>query len=239
MQCRAITHALRHSFRFVFADAPFFCEAGPGINTVYADYGPFRRWVRWLPEHKGPDRESAVDEIWWQLRDAMDSDDRTGGRGEWVGVFGFSQGAKIAASLLFERQWRDEHGIEEEAEDTRRSRPNWRFAVLCAGRAPLVSLMREMDGHRALVAADEISEGFKSVERGDGSHILKVPTIHVHGLLDKDLALHRRLMEQYCEPETTTLVEWEGEHRLPFKTADVAKVTTAMLEVARKTGVAV
>ena len=44
-QCRALIKHLP-AFRLVFADGPWFCEAGPGIVPVYEDCGPFRRWLR-------------------------------------------------------------------------------------------------------------------------------------------------------------------------------------------------
>ena len=49
------------TFRLVFADAPFYCAPGPGIVPVYEDWGPFRRWLRWLPEHPEIDDESAAE----------------------------------------------------------------------------------------------------------------------------------------------------------------------------------
>jgi predicted esterase len=234
MQARSIISAFKEDFRLVFADGPFLCDAGPGIIPVYADYGPFRRWLRWLPEHPAIDADAAIDEIWWQLKDAMDTDNRAGATGEWVGLLGFSQGAKLAASILFEQQTREERGIKDEA-----NRPTWRFGVLLAGRAPLVSLLPETDDNEALVTAADISEGFKFLNTSDDSHILKLPTIHVHGTQDPGLHLHQRLLDQYCDPQSAKLVEWEGGHRVPIKSADVQKVTSATIEVARRAGVLV
>jgi pimeloyl-ACP methyl ester carboxylesterase len=234
MQARSVISAFKNDFRLVFADGPFFCDAGPGIVPVYADCGPFRRWLRWLPEHPPVDSEAAIDEIWWQLREAMDADDRAGATGEWVGLFGFSQGAKLSASLLFEQQVREERGIKSDDK-----RPIWKFAVLLAGRAPLVSLLPETDNNAALVTAGGMSEGVEVLQTTDDSHILKLPTIHVHGSQDAGLHLHQRLLNQYCDPNSVTLVEWDGGHRVPIKSSDVQKVTSATLEVARRAGVLV
>jgi hypothetical protein len=238
LQARSIITALKDTFRLVFADGPFLCDAGPGILPVFADFAPFRRWLRWLPHHPPIDTETAVDEIWWQLNDAMSADDRAGGTGEWVGLMGFSQGGKLSACLLYEQQIRDRLRSEKKplsAEDEKK--PNWKFAVLLASRAPLVSLRPESDGNKALVTPDKISEGFESVEADDDSHLLKLPTIHVHGLQDPGLHLHRRLLTQYCDPETTTLIEWDGTHRVPIKKSDVDPIINALFDVARKTGV--
>lgn len=230
MQARGIQNRLRPHFRLVYADGPFLCDPGPGIVPVYADYAPFRRWLRWLPEHQEIDADSALDEIWYQLRLAMDTDDREGATGEWVGLMGFSQGAKMSACLLYDQQ------IQEEIKGRGKAGTSWRFAILLAGRAPLVSFSDASKGNKALVSAADISEGFESVEEGDGSHKLRMPTLHVHGTLDPGLHLHQRLLRQYCEPGSATVLEWEGGHRVPFKGSDVQKVVDGILEIAERTG---
>lgn len=64
----------------------------------------------------------------------MREDDKQGATGEWVGFLGFSQGAKMCASLLFRQQKR----IEKLGEH--RAASDLRLAVLMAGRGPIVSL---------------------------------------------------------------------------------------------------
>ncbi|KAF2435831.1 hypothetical protein EJ08DRAFT_291299 [Tothia fuscella] len=231
LQSRALITKLKPYFRLVYADGPFLCDPGPGILPVYADFAPFRRWLRWLPEHAEIDAESAVDEINYQIKQAMDGDTGDGADGEWVGLMGFSQGAKVSASLLFEQQ------CQEDVLGKGNASTHWRFAILLAGRAPLVSLSEYSKGNKALVDAGEISEGFAHVEEGDGKHKLRLPTLHVHGLEDPGLHLHRRLLEQYCEGGGATLVEWEGTHRVPIKGTDVQPIVDAIMDIARKTDV--
>ncbi|KAF2400524.1 hypothetical protein EJ06DRAFT_530493 [Trichodelitschia bisporula] len=226
LQARALIARLNPYFRLVFADGPFLCDAGPGIEPVYSDFAPFRRWLRWLPEHTEIDDESAADEVWYQLRRTMDDDNVKGATGEWVGMMGFSQGAKLAASLLYDQQAR------EEKLGKGKAGTNWRFAVLLAGRAPLVSFSEASKGRKGMVGAGEVSEGFTDVE---GADLLRYPTIHVHGLADKGLHLHRRLLDQYCDKKTATVVEWDGDHRVPIKSKDVVPVVDAILDVARQT----
>jgi Serine hydrolase (FSH1) len=232
LQSRALIAGLRPHFRLVFADGPFLCDPGPGIVPVYADFAPFRRWLRWLPEHQEIDADTAIDEIWYQLNLCMDEDNKLGATGDWVGLLGFSQGAKVSASLLFDQQKKEE--TLPGSSGTR-----WRFAVLLAGRAPLVALSEASAVSKALVSAADISEGFEKIDvpEGDTRHVLTLPTVHVHGLQDPGLHLHRRLLHQYCEPKSSTLVEWDGNHRVPIKSVDVKKVIDAILDVASRTGV--
>lgn len=231
LQSRALIARLKSTFRLVFADGPFLCDPGPGLLPVYADFAPFRRWLRWLPEHKEIDAESAVEEVWYQIRLAMETDDAEGADGEWVGLMGFSQGAKVSASFLYDQQVK-------EAAKKGSSGTSWKFAVLLAGRAPLVSLSEVTAGNKALVDAAEISEGFETVnpEMWDGWKKLEIPTLHVHGTEDPGLHLHRRLLNQYCEPSTTTVVEWPGNHRVPIKKTDLDPIIEAIIDIAKKTG---
>ncbi|PIA97178.1 Esterase LovG [Cercospora beticola] len=225
MQCRSLIKHLP-AFRFVFADGPWFCEAGPGIVPVYEDCGPFRRWLRWLPHQPETDDGSATEEIFYEIERCKREDDDKGATGEWVGILGFSQGAKVAASLLYDQQIREEKGLEV---DTR-----YKFGVLTAGRNPLVSF-GEYSRSEALVSAGQLSEGF--VFEGTSPHILKLPTLHVHGLRDNGLHLHRRLLKQYCDPETSEVVEWDGDHRVPIKSTDVKPIKDWVYDIARKEGI--
>ncbi|KAG9775189.1 hypothetical protein KCU88_g5197, partial [Aureobasidium melanogenum] len=152
----------------------------------------------------------------------MESD---GGTGEWVGVLGFSQGAKLAASLLYEQQLQGKPGP-------------WKFAVILAGRAPLVSLNEEAESFPWMQSAGGLPDAAdldSVLERPDMK--LRIPTLHVHGLKDEGLHLHRRLVQDYCAPGTTELVEWDGGHRIPIKKADVDKIVDAWVALADEYGI--
>ncbi len=167
------------------------------------------------------------------VRDAIQLDDEAGGRGQWVGVLGFSQGAKIGASMLFDQQLRAELGM-----GRRQGWPHFKFGVLLAGRGPLVSLTPEMGTLPGMAEASSCSVlspseelDFQPMERA-----LTVPTVHVHGLRDPGLELHQKLLRRCCAVESARLIQWEGEHRVPIKTNDVRVVVDAILAVARETG---
>lgn len=230
-QSRGLIKQLKSHFRLVFADGPFFCKPGPGIVPVYENHGPFRRWMRWLPEQPECDARTAAKRIDRQIKQAMDEDDEQGATGEWVGLLGFSQGAKLAASMLFMQQKRAELLGENMAGS------NFRFAVIMAGRAPLVTFDTQLVMSPGLADLAEIS--VESPEEGLGGkrdHLLRLPTVHVHGRQDQGLHLHRRLLDQYCEPGSARLVEWDGNHRIPFKPKDVALIVDQILDVSRETG---
>ena len=233
VQCRILIRQLKSSFRLCFAEAPFSSQAGPDVTSVYREYGPFRRWLRWLPDHPEIEARSAVQKIEESLDAAKREDDQKGATGEWVALLGFSQGAKMCASLLLRQQVRSEKLGEH------RSGTHYRFAVLLAGRGPLVALEPELVMTPALADASQIGsptwlhEGLS----GRQEHFLHLPTIHVHGLRDQGLDLHRQMLERYCEKENTRLLEWDGDHRVPIKSKDVAAVVAQILDIGKETGV--
>ncbi|EME39929.1 hypothetical protein DOTSEDRAFT_47430 [Dothistroma septosporum NZE10] len=221
-QARALIKNLP-AFRLVFADGPFFCDPGPGIVPVYQDCGPFRRWLRWLPEHPPIDDDAAIEEVMYSIETCKKEDT---GTGPWVGLIGFSQGAKLSASLLYDQQIRKE---KEGKVDT-----DYKFAVLLAGRSPLVSFC-EHSRSPACVSPGDVSEGFH--HEGKSPHILRLPTLHVHGLNDAGLHLHRKMLMQYHDPKTATVIEWDGTHRVPIKKANVQPICDWIYKTAKENGV--
>ena len=224
MQCRVLEKRLGRSFRLVYAQAPFISLGpGPDVTAVYKDFGPFRVWLR---DHRMPgvwtsrDVTSKIDA---SLALAMAADDAKGATGEWVGLLGFSQGAKIAASILYRQQ--------------RGGMPTFRFAILIAGRGPLVWLMPDLPQPHGLVdAATPFTYDPPAwLTLGSYEHMLRLPTVHVHGLKDPGLDKHRELLREYCDPRSATLVEWDGDHRMPIKLRDVETVVQQIYKAALET----
>lgn len=223
-QCRAILGQLKSSFRFCFVDAPFLSEPGPDVVPTYQNYGPFRRWLRFRPDHPELDNNTAAQSIIHSIKTAMKHDDMLGGTGGWIGLLGFSQGAKIAASLILQQSSLDHD-----------QQWDFRFAILLAGSAPLVSLSPQFSTSPYLADASQISTlttpSIPDTE-AKGEHRVRTATVHVHGLQDAGRHRHQLLLEQYCHGESARLVEWEGGHRVPIKKRDVTAVVQMILEVA-------
>lgn len=231
-QCRTIRRLLARYFRLVFVDGPFFSSPGPDVCSIYADWGPFRSWFPMgTPElaitqaKHGPLvvplSSKVIDQINRSITEAMISDGREGATGEWVGVLGFSQGAKLAASLLLRRQAQAQ-GQSMPCQGSLNAFPPFRFAVLLAGRLPLVSLDQTFGLDAECEAAGE-------------TPLLALPTVHVHGVRDPGFYLHRELLVRGCRKGSAVLVEWDGDHRMPIRSWDAAKVVESILAVARKT----
>ncbi|APA09954.1 hypothetical protein SS1G_05789 [Sclerotinia sclerotiorum 1980 UF-70] len=234
LQCRGLFRALNGTFRLVFPDAPYLSPADPGVLPTYAHLQPFRRWLRWRPEQPNPGPDVICDDLDMILREAMDGDDALGATGEWVAIMGFSQGAKLAASLLLRQQLRAEKLGKANAGS------DFKFAILLAGRAPLVALDPLLTDSLALADADELTTGAFAQVTGSflqgSDHVLTLPTLHVHGLKDPGIVNHRRLLKDFCKAGTTRLVEWDGDHRVVLRAADVAVVSNEILMMSKQTG---
>lgn len=224
VQCRRIAKDLEGDYRLVYVEAPFPSEAGPDVMQVFAKAGPFKRWLRFGPAHPAITPQKAVAQLDQAIEVAMADDDDRGGCGAWTGLLGFSQGAKICASLLYRQQNWATDAVAADRE------PRFRFGVLIAGRGPMVSLEPERSANESLPSAADFSS---QKENGpSGVHVLRMPTIHMHGLKDPGLEEHRRLYDEYCDPEMRSLIEWDAGHRLPVRPDDVAPLVKEIRRVA-------
>ncbi|KAL5337381.1 serine hydrolase-domain-containing protein [Aspergillus crustosus] len=239
-QCRALRAKLSPHYRLVFAEAPFVTTPGPDVVSVYEKWGPFRSWLPpGFPSHGTPhdgpvpfsESERAcqlvINSIEQSIEAAMNEDNRVGGTGAWIGLLGFSQGAKMAASMLLRQQNHPESGSSYGYGRRKNSKitADYKFAVLLAGRAPMVSL--------TLDDVDDFGMGYFGLE----PVTLHLPTIHVHGMKDPGLDLHRELLDYGCDRGSARLIEWDGEHRVPIRSQEVMAVVDAMVDVGRDTGV--
>lgn len=68
-------------------------------------------------------------------------------------------------------------------------------------------------------------------------HLLRLPTIHVHGMRNPGLEQHRKLLYEFWDERHARLVEWDGDHRVPIKTKDVTVIVREILSMAKDIGV--
>lgn len=250
-QCRVILTHLKGKFRLVFAEAPLQCHAGPDVLSVYKEWGPFKSWIPSALGCPEIDNHTATELFKEAIDRAIDEDNDLGASGPLVGLLGFSQGAKMCASLLYLQQLQQMRNV------NLNRRLDFRFGILLAGRAPLVALdmnlasiyaidendYQENDSVAMLVDPNgrpvfATKTSLRSSSSINSSDIcLRIPTTHVHGLRDPNLSLHRKLLEGYCQKECTRLMEWDGDHRVPIKTKDVTELVQHIIAMASETGV--
>jgi len=228
-QCRSISAQLKGRFRLCFAQAPLPSQAGPDVLSVYRGWGPFRAWIPSPLTLVKVDSPTAIALIEKSLEDAMDADDLLGATGPWVGVLGFSQGAKVCASLLLAKQV---------LKEKYKNRFDFKFGIILAGRGPLVALDPRIPIGGETVVGVNGEDGFIWPGYYEQEPVrLHLRTVHIHGLQDQGLHLHRQLLQDCCEQGSTRLLEWNGNHRVPLRSADVAALVQQILAVAKDAGV--
>ena len=224
LQCRGLLRPLTPHFRLVFADGPYSSDLHEMLTPFYGHLGSARRWSIWKEEHELVDTDECIAQMETCMVRAMEGDKE--GTGEWVGLMGFSQGAKLSMSILLENQLRRDEG---------EGIPgfagvHWRFGIVLAGRALPYSLSDRTKSNPHFDPPGQMPRDGVAATRFTGR--LETPTLHVHGLRDQGIEMQRQLFNNFCGEGSAKLIEWDEGHRVPFKPADVKVVGEGILEVA-------
>ncbi|CAG8981659.1 hypothetical protein HYALB_00013617 [Hymenoscyphus albidus] len=211
IQCAQVSGILSEEFEFVFFDAPFQRGAGPGILPAFAEpmYQPYRTWFTL----------STVNGIGVEVSDGGGFEDGENGEdgvervwelmrkagGGFVGVMGFSQGTRIAGGLLLDQQKRQEEGF-------KKAGMGLKFGVMCmGGGAPMVSAISR-DGSEKL-------------------DLIKIPTLHLHGLKDGNLTNGRTMLAAHYAKDNAKLLEIDYHHAMPWIKKDVNAFVSQIREL--------
>ncbi|KAI9925091.1 hypothetical protein ASPWEDRAFT_689518 [Aspergillus wentii DTO 134E9] len=220
IQTQRLAAALSPYFRLVFVQAPFPATMAPDLQPFYGSMGldSCRQWYQ-----PGTSNETIITQLESTLQTAMATD---AGTGKYTAVLGFSQGAKMAMSILLENQFR------RDADPTLAgfAGVHFEFGIILAGRALPYALSKRTLYNGYFDAPGEVPT--MGVDSGHFDDRLRTPTLHVHGLRDPGIELHRQLMHDFADEGSAVLVEWNEGHRLPIKTPDVKAFTEGILKVA-------
>lgn len=162
--------------------------------------GPYRRWIDADGDDRGKVRPL--------LRKTMAEDG-----GNFVGVLGFSQGARLALGLLHEKQEKHPEAFNE-----------FGFGVFICGTYPPLGLSSALFP----ITPTAIFESQYWEEKHE--NILSIPSIHVLG--DQDPFWHKsRLLVQCSEPSSATVLEFSMGHHLPVKPADTQQLADSIIRL--------
>ncbi|KAK2737578.1 hypothetical protein FQN55_001008 [Onygenales sp. PD_40] len=270
IQTIRLRRELSDRFSFVFVDAPFETEPGPGVLPVFADVGPYYTWVDPRPSSppprsserrddeadkngKGGDGNSpeqpaqrvsrlskqrgrsqlmppqTVEVIEEAVRRQVEKD----GRG-FVGVLGFSMGARLAAGLVLEQQQQaaKNQGVSVQNGDGGNDVPNgeqqettFKFSVSICGTFPPITRLHDLVDHED-PARDKIT--LSQIE---------IPALHILGLKDPWFAQGELMATTHFSPATRTVRRLDMGHHLPLQKEDNMVLVNGILDMARKTGV--
>ncbi|MCJ1249020.1 hypothetical protein MMC30_006242 [Trapelia coarctata] len=192
---------LQHKFKLVFLDAPFEVPPGPGVLPVFEGLEPYLAWTK--RGEKSAQRAAETTEI---LERAIAEQVSTTGR-HFVGVMGFSEGARVGSGLLLQQEQR-------ELEGTQKRGDGFLFGVFLMGTSPPL-----LPNSSSLDAVQCIS----------------IPTLHIVGAEDPWQELSRDLWHDYSEEAVAKLIEFPIGHYLPVLREDTCRVAAAILRLYEET----
>ncbi|KAF7182346.1 hypothetical protein CNMCM7691_001826 [Aspergillus felis] len=219
-------------FEFVFPDGPIETKSpGPGLSAMLADAGPFHSWFTWpgdqgnssaseSPALQKPPTTADVATVRDAIEELYDLADEYG---PFDGVFGFSQGATLAAGWLMrhERRWQATGPVL----DVMTPSPELaRFVVLFNAYGIGIAEVEEamMEGSEGGSSDEEDKEETRS-----GAIRLTTPSLHVCGRRDSFLAGSMALLDT-CDPGTASCVMHDGGHVVPRDPRTVNEIARAI-----------
>ncbi|MCJ1453283.1 hypothetical protein MMC28_003629 [Mycoblastus sanguinarius] len=199
VQTRRLQWALRDHFHFVFVNGPFEAPAGPGILPAFEGCAPYYRWAVFP---FGPDENTLREQQRCRqvLRNAVIEDG-----GDFVGILGFSQGAREAAGLLADQE-----------QGTSVNMPHFQFGVFLCGSHPPLSISSFRSG---AAVQEKPMDNHGRVRDPSEDEIIHTPSVHVRGTLDQHLEKGRRLAK-FFNPATRIDLEFTMGHHLPGAAGD-------------------
>ncbi|RHZ64951.1 uncharacterized protein CDV56_108953 [Aspergillus thermomutatus] len=222
-------------FEFFFPDGPIETKSpGPGLSAMFADAGPFHSWFTWpgdqgnssaseSPALQKPPTAADVATVRDAIEELYDLADQ---HGPFDGVFGFSQGATLAAGWLMRHERRRQ--ATGPVLDVMTPSPELaRFVVLFnaygIGIAEVEEAMMEGSGEGS---SDEEDKEDKEETRS-GAIRLATPSLHVCGRRDSFLPGSMALLDA-CDPGTASFVMHDGGHVVPRDPRTVDEIARAI-----------
>ncbi|KAG9201706.1 hypothetical protein G6514_005515 [Epicoccum nigrum] len=230
-QCKRLQQLLAHEYEFVFFDAPFEREAGPGVLPHFKELAPFRTWMK--PEFLQDDESEVLEKVIQLMADDTRRRQKMAGEhvregqerqvGKWVGAMGFSQGTRVVGGLL---RWMQSA--------THSSHPDIdiQFGILCMGSAKPMSC--NASSTRSSSNCSSASSSVHELQDPDTGALefdtIRIPTLHLHGLRDAILPRSREQLTLYYDAECSRLLEINYHHAMPWYTHDLTTFVTLFRE---------
>ncbi|KAK4215721.1 serine hydrolase FSH [Rhypophila decipiens] len=187
LQARKLAQLLTSRFEIVFPEGFNESWAGPGVLPMFEGCEPFRQWLYDTPskpEPEEPDWSTGVPRL---IKEVLEP------RGPFVGVVGFSQGAKAAMHLL--------RFLEKRERETGEVNPIMVMVSVC-GTAPFQGVKDPADP-RAKAHEDSLALG-------------KVETPSIHLIAEDDpWKPESEALLEFFDPGTRGVIKYKGGHYMP------------------------
>lgn len=144
------------------------------------------------------DEVKAMDEV------ILKTMEENGGPDSFVGVMGFSQGARLVAGMLLRQQM--------EIREFGASQWGFRFGVVIGGPFPPIGLTPELE-----------------VVEADYALLSQLPTVHAWGR-DDHVRQGAKDMVDACDGPNTFFMDFEGGHHLPLRDQEADELSGLIVE---------
>lgn len=205
IQLVRLQRVLSPFFNFVFIDAPFESEPGPGVLPVFEGCEPFYSWTPMEAQwYEGIMNEKSLEVVTKELQK------HEAAGMEVVGVLAFSQGTRMAAGLLHAQETRERgHKLLDSNEGEVSLRTKFKFGVFLMGSWPPLVL----------------SSTDKEMRR------ISIPTLHVVGAQDQWRNNGCKLKEEYFNQSNAKFMELQVGHHLPAKDEETLMISEEVLRL--------
>jgi len=209
IQTIRLRNALSPRFDFVFVNAPFSTAPGPGVLPFFVGLGPYFTWGDPDLVERGLDPDSCAPEETTTLLRNIISQQAAKTGDHFVGVMGFSFGARVAAGLLLEKENRDR--LRREDEEPSQSPPaGFLFGVFLNATYP------PFTPH---------GSAFEPSLR------ISIPTLHAIGNLDPYRPKSEMLLANACDKNSARSITFQIDHRLPVTIDDTSKLAAEIFSL--------
>lgn len=158
---------------------------------VFASCAPFYRWVdRRFKLGEDEIEQTPAEEVTRLDRNLLKVMEENGGVKSFVGVMGFSQGARLVPGLLLRQKI-------EERDKLGGSVWKFKFGVMVGGPYPPIAL-------------------HEGVKEEDYELLKSVPTVHAWGRSDHIIE-GCKILKQVCDGDECFQMDFEGGHHMPLK----------------------
>ncbi|EGE78113.1 hypothetical protein RJZ56_005188 [Blastomyces dermatitidis] len=259
IQTIRLRRELQHHFSFVFIDAPFETEPGPGVLPVFADAGPYFTWVDLasLPASQRslastddtggkkltalqrsilrgrtqPMPARTVELLEKTMREQVERD----GRG-FVGIIGFSMGGRMAAGLLLEQQLRLNSGNADGNGDANGNGNGNENGVEGHGFKFGVFICATSP---PITKLHDLLDHESGDGKGDKIALpqIDIPTLHILGNKDPWVDPGELLATTHFSSAKRTVRRLDMGHHLPAQQKDNMQLVEGILDMAKEVGV--
>ncbi|CAE7013240.1 hypothetical protein P3342_003743 [Pyrenophora teres f. teres] len=229
VQRARLNRVISSEFQIESMEAPFPCQAGPGVLPFFEGCGPFKRWLRTpvsVGQIKNGTGSSAMEpQVQDLVRSTVERINASGGK--VVGIIGFSQGTKVLAGLLKGSELRA--ALAAKGEDV--SDIAWcdfQFGVVVCGSFPPPLFPQDV------IAKVEKAAGLSEAEKKELlERKISTPTFHVVGTQDEYEWAGDALIGGYFEVAEgkSEVRKWDMGHYYPTRPEENEEIGKWMVDV--------